>query len=679
MGPGDDIALGGECAGRVTAVGAGVTHLQPGDAVMAVAWGCLASHVTTRAELAQRCPESMSAEEAASFPVAYLTAAFSLLHVGGLQAGERVLIHAGAGGVGLAAIRVAQRAGAEVFATAGSDWKRALLRGLGVAHVFDSRSPGFAAEIMACTGGQGVDLVLNSLTGAMMEASFDVLATGGRFIELGKRDLKSAAWVAALARDLRYTVVDWSAEAKADPALIGDMLAGLIAQLERGEIAPLPRHVFAAEDAARAFPLMAQARHVGKIVLRHGAAAPQAVRADGTYLVTGGLSGLGLRTAAWLAEQGAGRLVLIGRRAPTPEAAETIARIGVPVVVETADVTDAKALGELLVRLRRSGPPLRGIIHAAGVLKDAALLQQNPDGVDQVMAPKLRGAWLLDGLTRVDPLDWFVLFSSAAGVLGSAGQANYAAANAALDLFAHERRARGLCAVSIGWGAWAEVGTAAALGLAERQAARGLQAFAPSEGFQALHGILASGVAQRAAMAMDWRRYAGSGPAPFLAEVLAATPAQASSADATVRAAAVDLRQHLADAPAGRRRSLVAGFVTGHALRILGLDPARPVDPQAPLGEFGLDSLLAVELRNSLAAGLSQTLPATLLFEYPTLDALTDFLLGALRGETGAGVKDHPARAEAGAATAPDLLGALEGLSADEIDEMFAARMRESA
>ncbi len=678
MQPGDDIALGGECAGRVTAVGAGVTHLRPGDAVMAVAWGCLASHITARAELVQRRPEGMSAEEGASFAVAYLTAGFSLLHVGAVRAGERVLIHAGAGGVGLAAIRVAQLAGAEVFATAGSEWKRALLRSLGVVHVFDSRSTGFAAEIMARTGGQGVDLVLNSLAGAMMEASFDVLGANGRFIELGKRDLKSAAWVAALGRDLRYTIVDWSREAKADPALIGGMLAGLIAQLERGEIAPLPRHVFAAGDAARAFRLMAQARHVGKIVLRHDAAAPQLARADGTYLVTGGLSGLGLRTAEWLVQKGAGRVVLLGRRAPTPEAAEAIARMGDAAVVATADVTDAKALGELLGRLRREGPPLRGIIHAAGVLEDAALLRQDADALARVMAPKLRGARLLDRLTRVDPLDWFVLFSSAAGVLGSAGQANYAAANAALDQVSQERRERGLCAVSIAWGAWGQIGAAVTRGLAERQAARGLHAFAPAEGFRALERILASDATQLAVMAMDWRRYAGDAPAPFLDEILAASPAK--PAREAARVVAADLRQRLADAPAGRGRRLVAEFVGGHALRILGLEPTRPLDPEAPLGEFGLDSLLAVELRNTLSAALSQPLPATLLFEYPTLDALTDFLLAALRPDRTSAkeMTDQPKGSVADTVAAPDLLGALEGLSEDEIDEMFAARMRES-
>jgi acyl carrier protein len=347
-------------------------------------------------------------------------------------------------------------------------------------------------------------------------------------------------------------------------------------------------------------------------------------------------------------------------------------------VVATADVTDAVAFTELLGRLRRDGPPLRGIVHAAGVLEDAALLRQDAGALARVMAPKLRGARLLDRLTRVDPLDWFVLFSSAAGVLGSAGQANYAAANAALDHVAQERRERGLCAVSIGWGAWGQIGAAATRGLAERQAARGLHAFAPAEGFRALERILASPATQLAAMAMDWRRYAGDASAPFLDEILAASPAKLASE--AVQTVATDLRQRLADAPAGRGRRLVAEFVGHHALRILGMEPARLLDPEAPLSEFGLDSLLAVELRNTLAAALSQPLPATLLFEYPTLDALTDFLLAALRPSTASAREtiDQPERSVAGTVAAPDLLGALEGLSEDEIDQMFAARMRES-
>ncbi len=271
MYPGDPGPIGGECAGRVTAVGPGVTHLRVGDAAIAVAGGSFASHVIARAELAQPRPAGVSAEEGAAFSIAYLTAEFCLGHLAALRAGDRVLIHAAAGGVGMAAVRLAQRAGAIVFATAGAPWKRELLRSMGVEHVFDSRTPEFASQVKALTGGQGVRVVLNSLSGELIEPSFDVVARGGCFVEIGKRGIKSAAWVEAQGRGLDYHVVDWGETAAADPALIGGMYARLVDELARGLLPPLPRHSFALGEAERAFRFMAQARHAGKIVVRHGA------------------------------------------------------------------------------------------------------------------------------------------------------------------------------------------------------------------------------------------------------------------------------------------------------------------------------------------------------------------------------------------------------------------------
>src|SRR5262249_25341377 len=311
--PGNPGPLGGECAGRVTAVGDGVTHVRPGDEVLAVASGSFASHVVTRAEFVQPRPTNVSAEEGASFPIAFLTAEFCLSHLAGMRAGDRVLIHAAAGGVGMAAVRLAQRTGAEVFATAGSVWKRELLRSMGVTHVFDSRSTAFADQVMALTNGRGVDLVLNSLSGDLIEPSFRVLTRGGCFVEIGKRDIKNHDWVKALDRDLRYFIADWGETAASDPELIGSMFARLVEELRQGTLAALPRHVFKIEEADRAFRFMAQARHAGKIVVRHGRSSPATIRRDGSYLVTGGLSGLGLEVARWLAQRGAGRLVLVGR------------------------------------------------------------------------------------------------------------------------------------------------------------------------------------------------------------------------------------------------------------------------------------------------------------------------------------------------------------------------------
>lgn len=688
MYPGDPGPLGGECAGRVTAVGAGVTHVRPGDEVMAVAGGSFASHVIARAELVQPRPTGVSAEEAASFSIAYLTAEFCLGHLAQMRKGDRVLIHAAAGGVGMAAVRLAQRVGAEVFATAGSPAKRELLRTMGVAHVLDSRTPAFAEEITTRTGGQGVSVVLNSLAGELIEPSFAVLAKGGRFIELGKRGIKDAAWVAAQQRDWRYFVVDWGDTAAREPALIGGMYARLVSELRVGTLAPLQRHVFALDDAARAFRFMAQARHTGKIVIRHSQAAPLTIRRDGTYLVTGGLSGLGLLVARWLAEHGAGRLVLVGRRGVTPEATPVLEEIrsrGTVVIPEALDVSNETALRELLTRVRADGPPLRGVLHSAGALDDAALLQQDAQRFARVFAPKVQGGWLLDTLTRNDALDWFVLFSSVAAVLGSPGQSNHSAANAFLDVLAHERRQSGLPALSINWGPWTEVGAAADRGLAERLKAQGLGAVTPDQGLLAMQRLLESGAVQAAVLPVDWKRYlerSAQGDIPsFFAEVGGAS--SSATSDTSLErspAAALDLRQQLAEVPESRRRPMVAAFVRERALRALGVDPARPLDPRTPLGDLGLDSLLAVELRNTLGRALGRSLPATLLFDYPSVETLTEYLLTEVF-EFGAAPQESKAQSPAPPKQAPapstgKLVGAIEALSDDEVDRLIAARKK---
>jgi acyl transferase domain-containing protein/acyl carrier protein len=678
MYPGDPGPLGGECAGRVSAVGPGVAHLRVGDAVLAVAGGSFASHVIARAAFVQPRPAGLSAEEGASFPIPFVTAEFCLGHLAGMKAGDRVLIHAAAGGVGMAAVRLAQRAGAEVFATAGSEAKRELLRAMGVPHVMDSRSAGFADEVLALTQGRGVDTVLNALSGELIEAGFRALADGGCFIEIGKRGIKTPEWVQALGRGLRYHIVDWGETGERDPALIGGMLARLVAELREGRLAPLPRHVFALEEAERAFRFMAQAQHTGKVVVRHGPAAPAAVRRDGTYLITGGLAGLGPVVAHRLAEQGAGRVVLISRRGVTPEVApvlDQIRALGTTVVAEAVDVSDADALAALLARLRADGPPLRGVVHSAGVLDDAGLLQQDALRFEHVFAPKVRGGWLLDRLTRSDALDFFVLFSSVAAVLGSRGQANHSAANAFLDLLAHQRQARGLPGLSINWGAWTEVGAAADRQLAQRLAAQGIGALTPPQGLLAFERLLAQGRAQAAVLPIEWPRYLQAmglaAPPAFLAELAGPGTPTLARAQAGAAAPSAGLREQLQDAPPGRRRPLVAAFVRERALKALGVDPARAVDPRTPLGELGLDSLLAVELRNTLGAALGQTLSATLLFDYPTIDTLTDYLLNDVIQPPAPAAPE----AVAVAVEAPaSMVDAIEDLSDEEVDRLLAQR-----
>ncbi|MFO1456197.1 MAG: SDR family NAD(P)-dependent oxidoreductase [Steroidobacteraceae bacterium] len=682
MYPGDAGPLGGECAGVVSAIGEGVAGLRVGEPVMALASGSFASHVTTRAEFVQPRPPRQSAAEAASIPIAFLTAKFCLEHLAQMKRGERVLVHAAAGGVGMAAVRLALRAGAEVFATAGSEWKRELLRGMGVAHVFDSRSTSFADGIRALTQGAGVDIVLNSLSGEMLEASFDVTARGGRFVEIGKRGIKSEADVASMGRELRYFIVDWGDTATRDPALIGRMFCSLAADLRSGALASLPRHAFPIEDVPAAFRFMAQARHAGKIVVTHASAADCSVQPCGTYLVTGGLAGLGPVVARWLAQRGAGRIVLVGRRGPGAEQQALLQELrsaGATVIAEALDVSDAVGLRDLLERLRRDGPPLRGIVHSAGALDDAALIQQDAVRYERVFASKVRGTALLESLTRSDPLDWLVYFSSIAAVFGSPGQTNHSAANAFLDALARDQRLRGLPVSSINWGPWAEVGAAVTHDVSGRLEAQGVSAISPTQGIQALERVVAAHAIQVVVLPVDWPRFRARMRGPqldaFLAAIAqprsAARPSPGASAAAAPRGG--DLRAQLAQAVPARHRALVAGFVRERALKVLGLDASRAIDPRTPLGELGLDSLLAVELRNVIGSAIGKSLPATLLFDYPTLDTLTDFLLGELGGASSA------AAAAADVAAAPadaNLVESIEELSDEEVERQLAARAK---
>jgi NADPH:quinone reductase-like Zn-dependent oxidoreductase/SAM-dependent methyltransferase len=700
--PGDAGPLGSECAGIVVSVGAGVAELQVGDAVLAVAAGSFASHVVAKAHLVRKLPPGVPFEEGATFAIAYLTAGFCLHHLARLTSGRRVLVHAAAGGVGLAAVHLALRTGAEVYATAGSPAKRELLRALGVAHVFDSRSAAFGERVLAQTAGAGVDVVLNSLAGdALIEASFAALSHGGHFVEMGKRGIKTADWVQKLGRDIRYHVVDWGETEVRDPALVSGLLDDLMAAWRRGELPPLPRHAFtlgpAAEGAASAWRLMAQARHIGRVVLRRRDPSSPPVRRDGTYLVTGGLGGLGLIVAGWLVEQSAGRVVLIGRRGVTSEAAPLLAAWrarGAQIAVHALDVADPAALGTLLQDLRRDGPPLRGLIHSAGEVADGSVLQQDAEQFARGFRAKVQGAHALEAATRADALDFFVLFSSVASVLGSAGQSNHCAANAFLDQFAQARHLRGLPAVAINWGAWTDVGAAVKGGVAERMASMGLAPITPAQGLQALERALAWPLAQMIVLPAAWARYAAkvmrNGHAPaWLGELLAAAPSPSSThwttspraANSTIEQGdaargANGIQAQILAAPVGRRRTLLATFVRERALRALGQLAGHGIDPSVPLGELGLDSLLAVELRNTLATALGRPLPATLLFDHPTIDALTDHLLRELS------TPDTPQLEVTGrsiGSSASTIVDCIEDLSDEEVERQLSARSQSKA
>jgi NADPH:quinone reductase-like Zn-dependent oxidoreductase/SAM-dependent methyltransferase len=679
MYPGDPGPLGSECAGIVTAVGPEVAGLEPGHAVIAVAPGSFATHVTVDANLVARKPSAWSFEEAASVPIAFVTAWYALRSVAGLAAGERVLIHAAAGGVGLAAVQVARLVGAEVFATAGTPDKRAYLASLGVEHVFDSRSASFGAEVRARTGGRGVDVVLNSLSGDMLRESVLSLAPTGRFVEIGKRGIWAPEEVARVRPRAAYHVLDWGEVARDEPARIHAVFTAVLDACRRSELSPLPRRAFPLAEVSAAFRYMAQARHTGKVVVtvenEPDARSLPAIRPDGCYVITGGLGGLGLAVAGWLVTRGAKAVVLMGRRAPSEAAAVAIDALradGAAVRVVQADVASAPEVGRMLAEARASLGPVRGVIHAAGQLDDGVLLQQDWARFTTVMAAKVTGAWNLHAATLDDDLDLFVLFSSVASLLGSPGQGNHAAANAYLDALAHHRRALGLPGLSINWGAWSDVGAAAGADRERRIHEQGLESMTPAEGLAALEAALESGRAQLAAMVVDWprllARHQGRRPS-LLADRAEARPV------ARRGPAEPSLRQRLAETPTTRQRPLLVSHVAGRVARVLGLAGNGALDTRRPLNELGLDSLMAVELRNVLKVDLALDagLPATLVFDHPSVEAIADFLArGVLE------LAPDPAPAAAAVPEPDDALDRIEQLSDEDVDRLFAERLGRS-
>jgi acyl transferase domain-containing protein/NADPH-dependent curcumin reductase CurA len=668
--------LGGECTGVVVKVGPGVDGLQAGDEVMALGRGCFGRFLTTQAALVWRKPPRLSFEAAVTIPVAFLTAKYALEEVAQIQAGESVLIHAGAGGVGLAAIQIARRAGAEIFATAGSEEKRAYLRSLGLRKVMDSRSLEFARELREETNGRGVDVILNSLAGPFIDAGIEVLAPGGRFVELGVADLRSVEWVKGVRPDMRYHTVNLASDIEAASPLVQERIAGLAAQFQSGELEPLPREIFTLEAAPDAFRYMAQARHIGRVVLcPQKAGRAGGIRRDGSYLVTGGMSGLGLKTTEWLSAHGAGEVVVMGRHLPSEDAAKVFEGIragGTAVTVCQGDVAKEAATAAAL----HTHFPLRGVFHCAGVLEDGSLLQQDWQRFQRVLAPKVEGARHLHRLTQDCPLDHFVFFSSLAGLFGAPGQSNYASANAFLDALVHYRHSRNLPALSIDWGAWSETGMAARRDVIDHGSQKGLLGISNRDGAAALDALLAGGVNGQTMVArMNWKQYFSNDLPEGQRRVLSGLQGHHQARTDTERFQ----RKHeswlpkLEAAPKSRRKDIFTGLLEERIRATLRLDRTHALVPDQPLQELGLDSLLSIELRNALGVSVNRTLPATLLFNYPTLDALTGFLFSEVGGEV-------PIKPVASVAKLEhkNLVDDIEALSDDEVDRMLGEKaMRE--
>jgi polyketide synthase 12 len=623
----DDDPIGSEGAGVVLEVGEGVTDLAAGDRVFGLVPEALGPVAVADRRLVSRMPGDWSYAEAASVPIVFMTAYYGLVDLGGLSEGQTLLVHAGAGGVGMAAIQIARHLGAEVYATA-SPAKWDVLRGLGLDddHIASSRDLDFRERFLEATGGEGVDVVLNALAREFVDASLDLLPRGGRFVEMGKADVRDAEQVARDHAGVEYRAYDLVRNA--GPERIATLLTELLALFEAGALSHLPIRALDVRHAASAFRFLGDGRNVGKVVLT----IPPSLDPEGTVLITGGTGDLGARVARHLArEHGVRHLLLVSRRGPdSPGAAELteeLRELGAEPTIAACDVTDRDDLAALLGSID-AGRPLSAIVHTAGVLADGVIESLTPEQVHRVLQPKVDAGLLLHELTLGTDLAEFVLFSSDSGTVGVPGQGNYAAANVFLDALAERRAAQGLPAKSLAWGLWSDA-TGMAGDLAEADIARlaRLGVAALSDELELFDAARASAEAVVVPTKLDMPALRASAEAGTLAPLMRDLVRGRQRRE---RDTGRSLEQQLAGVPEEDRETAVLDVVSAQIATVLGHDSADAVDPERKFKELGFDSLSAVELRNRLAQVSGMRLPSTLIFDHPSPIAVTRYLLGTL-------------------------------------------------
>jgi acyl transferase domain-containing protein/NADPH:quinone reductase-like Zn-dependent oxidoreductase/acyl carrier protein len=681
--------LGIEGAGTVAEVGIAVHRVKPGDRVIAFASGALASRVVVRDAAVARLPKHLSFEEGATVPVAFLTAYYALHRLARLRRGESLLVHGGAGGVGLAALQIARWLGARTVATAGSEEKRDFLRMIGADHVLSSRNLDFVDEMRSLTDGRGVDVVLNSLAGDAMERSLRTLAPFGRFLELGKRDYYANTRIGLrpFRRNVSYFGIDADQLLAHRQQLAEGLLRDVVRLFEKGVLRPLPYRVFAPEEVRDAFRLMQQSLHVGKIVItpppvRHAITTRQqssfAVAARGTHVIVGGLGGFGLATAAWLVERGARHLVLIGRSGTSSDGAKTavasLEKLGAEVRVVACDAADSGALANALAGVRREMPPIKGVVHAAMVLDDGPIESLVRSRVAAVLRPKIDGAANLDRLTRTDDLAYFILFSSASTVVGNPAQANYVAANAYLESLARARRADGLCGLAVAWGAIEDVGyLARSAGVRDKISRRfGKSGLTAREALDTLGRILSEtdGGSRSAAVltvaSIEWSAIGRDLPvlaSPVYRQVIA--EADVSASDGAGRQ--IDLVDLVRGRDPQAARDAVSGVLAGEVARILKV-PASEIGSQRPLAELGMDSLMSLELRLGIERRFAVEIPLPAISETTTLASIAKAIVSRIQDPGPQALDDQDVQRE----TEAELVRrhVAEDVSMDELAEL---------
>lgn len=606
---------GMEGFGVITRVGSQVTEVRVGESIAVAERGLLRRYLTFDldggAAWEPIADVHLQRDEfdplAVGSGVPFFTAGYAFYKLADVRPGETVLIHGAAGGMGMAAVQVAANMGAVVYATAGSEERRRAALDLGATAAFDSRSVGFVDDILQITEGRGVDVIYNSLPGEMIAQNFAVAGEFCRIIEIGKADIYfgGATDLKPFSGNLSFHSIDMDRMLRLRPEIFRELRRECTEMLTAGKLTPLPYTRFPIEEVVGAFEAVFRAEHMGRIVLdlrdqtptllpRKPEPAP--VRPGHSYLITGGFGGFGLATARSLARAGATHLILASRSGAATEVAraqiEALRAADVDVWEEQVDISDYDQVADLIAKVEASGHPLRGVFHAAAVAHDEVIADISAESLRKVFRPKVQGALNLDKATREHdvPLDHFVLYSSISGLIGIVPQLTYAAANSVLDGLAASRRAAGLPALSVSWGAMSGGGMAESDAIVKFLDSVGLRRLNMDMGAAFMRECSRFPLSHVAIAGIDWGVLRT--PLPSTAKStrfahLSAEAAAVSNEQAAFRAAVLAL-------PEEERGPMVTKELAKELANVLKVD-VDSIDPKGPIADLGIDSLMAVE------------------------------------------------------------------------------------
>lgn len=630
--------IGSECAGEVSAIGKNVTKFKVGDKVIAISAGSFSKYITLHENLVVHKPEYLTNQEAATVPINFLTAYHALHQLAKIKKGDYVLIHSAAGGTGLAAVQIAQAAGAEVIGLA-SKPKWDYLKSVGVKHVLNSRTLEFDKQVMEITNGKGVDIVFSSFVGEFIPKSLSVMNKGGRYLEIALADWNQEK-VNKIRPDISYFPINLATLYIDVPSFYADTMGMVLEMFKSNMLHTVPIGEYSIKHSVDAFRFMQQAKHIGKIVI-----VPEAeneseklnIHDNATYIITGGYGAIGLEVASWLVSNGAKHLVLLGRNQPNNEVAQQIEKLKQPNVeinIVRADVVDTAALGNIIKNIDASPFPLKGIIHAAGVIMDDTIIaHQTKEHFKQVLDTKVIGSWNLHQLTLKHELDFFVLFSSMASMVGSIAQANYVAANSFLDGLAYYRKCQNLPALCINWGIWTDVGMAVRIGSDRKEKrAQGLDVIKPDEGIKAFDRVMRKNVTQIGIVPMDWTEFSTTGALKHADNFMLhfATIGMERQHQRNADSDNKQILKQLKSLTPAEQKQFLVNYLQELGSKVMGLQVSE-IDPFKPLNQMGLDSLMSIELKNKVKIDLGVDINVVRFMEGICMDELASEFIQELK------------------------------------------------